>query len=105
MELMRLLKCSSVNAGLILLLVASALGGNSSEDADLVRDIQDNLIAPCCWTQAISQHESGVSEEMREEVRTMVAAGMDREEILDHFVARYGERILAATEVFTNACP
>ena len=25
----------------------------------------------------------------------MVAAGMSREEILDHFVARYGERILA----------
>ena len=32
---------------------------------------------------------------MREEVKGMVAAGMSREAILDHYVAQYGERILA----------
>lgn len=64
-------------------------------DSEMVRDIEDHLIAPCCWNQPISQHESPISEQMREEVRTMVAAGMTREEIMDHFVALHGERVLA----------
>ena len=80
---------------IILFLAAAVFGEDDGQDTSLVRDIEDHLIAPCCWTQPISQHESGVSEQMREEVRTMVASGMSREAIMDHFVARYGERILA----------
>jgi cytochrome c-type biogenesis protein CcmH len=82
---------------LILCLIGAvaASGADSVSDAELVRDIEDHLIAPCCWTQPISEHESGIAEQMREEVRTMVAAGESRDEILDHFVAQYGERILA----------
>lgn len=80
---------------LIFFLTAAVCAADDGTNAALVRDIEDHLIAPCCWTQPISQHESGVSEQMREEVRTMVASGMSREAIMDHFVARYGERILA----------
>ena len=76
---------------------ASAVSGDGGDaDAALIRSIEDNLIAPCCWTQPISEHESDVSDQMRREVRAMVAAGMSREAILDHFVALYGERVLAA---------
>ena len=81
---------------LCLIGAAAASGSDNVSDAELVRDIEDHLIAPCCWTQPISQHESGIAEQMREEVRTMVAAGKSRDEILDYFVAQYGERILAA---------
>jgi len=82
---------------LILCLVGAVavFGADNGSETELVRDIEDHLIAPCCWTQPISQHESGVSEQMREEVLTMVTAGMSRDEILDHFVTQYGERILA----------
>lgn len=80
---------------LILFLPAAVFGEDDGPDAALVKDIEDHLIAPCCWTQPISQHESAVSEQMREEVRTMVASGMSREAIMDHFVAQYGERVLA----------
>ena len=78
-----------------LLWAEAAIGAGNDTDEALVRDIEDHLIAPCCWTQPISEHESAVSEQMREEVRTMVAAGMDREAILDHFVLLHGERVLA----------
>ena len=64
--------------------------------AALVRDIENNLIAPCCWIQPISEHPSEISDLMRAEVRAMVAEGKSRSEILDYYVARYGERILAA---------
>ena len=68
---------------------------DNGADEAMIRDIEDHLIAPCCWTQPISQHESSVAEQMRQEVRSMVSAGMSRREIMDHFVAQYGERILA----------
>jgi cytochrome c-type biogenesis protein CcmH len=80
---------------LCLIGATAASATDNVSDAELVRDIEDHLIAPCCWTQPISQHESGIAEQMREEVRTMVAAGKSRDEILDYFVAQYGERILA----------
>ena len=92
---MRFLKCFSIYSGLVLLLTAAVFGAENDADTAMIRDIEDHLIAPCCWTQPISQHESGVSAQMRNEVRKMVAAGMSREEIMDHFVAQYGERILA----------
>jgi len=68
----------------------------TASQAALVRDIENNLIAPCCWIQPISEHPSEISDIMRMEVREMVAEGKSRDEILDFYVARYGERILAA---------
>jgi cytochrome c-type biogenesis protein CcmH len=62
----------------------------------LIRDIENNLIAPCCWVQPISEHPSEISDFMRAQVRAMVGEGKSRKEILDYFVAQYGERILAA---------
>ena len=67
----------------------------NANDAALIRNIENNLIAPCCWNQPISEHPSEVSDRMRAEVRMMVAQGKSRDEILDYYVAEYGERILA----------
>ncbi len=72
----------------------TAVGGSTQAD-DEARAIEDNLIAPCCWSQPVSQHQSAAAEEIRKGVREMLAGGKSREEILDHFVAIYGERILA----------
>ena len=67
---------------------------NASQDA-LARDIENNLIAPCCWNQPVSEHVSEVSDLIRTDVRNMVAEGKNRKEIMDHYVTLYGERILA----------
>ena len=76
--------------------VSAAAQSLTASQAALVRDIENNLIAPCCWIQPISEHPSEISDIMRMEVREMVAEGKSRDEILDYYVARYGERILAA---------
>jgi cytochrome c-type biogenesis protein CcmH len=68
----------------------------AAEKAREIREIEDNLIAPCCWSQPVSQHYSEEAEQIRNGVSAMVAAGKSREEILNYYVARYGERILAA---------
>jgi cytochrome c-type biogenesis protein CcmH len=82
-------------AAAILLLTIALPGAETNPSSAKVREIEDNLIAPCCWSQPVSQHDSEVSQQIRNEVSAMVAAGKSRDEILDFFVARYGERILA----------
>ena len=82
-----------------MLWIAAALGADDAQVDKKAREIEDNIIAPCCWTQPVSEHYSEVAEKIRKEVHEMVAAGKSRDEILDFFVAQYGERILAAPRV------
>lgn len=79
-----------------MLWIAASLAAENMQLEKVAREIEDNLIAPCCWTQPVSEHPSEVSDRIRKEVREMLAAGKSRDEILDHYVAQYGERILAA---------
>jgi len=72
---------------------ASQLNPGLEEQA---RRIESELIAPCCWTQPVSQHYSEASTQIRAEVRQMLAAGRTEPEVLNAYVARYGERILAS---------
>lgn len=67
--------------------------------ADLEADarrIESRLMAPCCGMNALTDHYSGAAEEMKREIRRMLAAGRTEPEILDFYVARYGDAILAA---------
>ncbi len=57
--------------------------------------IFDELISPCCWTTTVATHGSGAAPRIQAEVRGMVSRGMSEREILDHYVAQFGERILA----------
>jgi len=82
---------------LILLLAAGA--GASQPDADAVetsaRHLEARLIAPCCWRQPLSMHDSEPARVMKEEIRRDLASGKTEEEILAAYEARYGLRILA----------
>ena len=79
----------------LLISAVICLGADDKQIADKAREIENNLIAPCCWSQPVSEHYSEVAEQIRNEVRAMVAAGKSRDEIMDYYVSRYGERILA----------
>jgi cytochrome c-type biogenesis protein CcmH len=78
-----------------MLWLAVSIGADNAQIDKKAREIEDNLIAPCCWTQPVSEHYSEVAEKIRKEVHEMVAAGKSRDEILDYYAAEYGERILA----------
>lgn len=56
--------------------------------------LANELVAPCCWKEALAQHRSPAADEARAEFRTLVAEGRSEAEIRDWFVAKYGERIL-----------
>lgn len=59
------------------------------------RQIETMLIAPCCWMQPVSQHQSQASDEVKEQIRVLLATGKTRQQVLDAFVVQYGPRILA----------
>jgi cytochrome c-type biogenesis protein CcmH len=63
------------------------------------RQIETMLIAPCCWSQPVSQHQSQASEDVKQEIRALLAAGKSRQQVLDAFVEQYGQRILVEPRV------
>jgi cytochrome c-type biogenesis protein CcmH len=60
----------------------------------LVDDLTHALIAPCCWTASVAEHGSGQAPVLEAQIRRMVADGMTREAILQHYIDEFGERIL-----------
>lgn len=76
-------------------------GSTASAQADLdrqVKDIEAALICQCGCTMVVNVCECGTAEEMRAEIREALLAGKTRKQILDDYVARYGETVLAAPE-------
>jgi cytochrome c-type biogenesis protein CcmH len=61
---------------------------------DATRRIQERFVAPCCWQENLALHQSPAADEMRAEVSSLVQSGKSESEIVDYYVARYGERIL-----------
>jgi cytochrome c-type biogenesis protein CcmH len=78
--------------------VASTLFAAQPPTADAfereAREIETMLMAPCCWSQPVSQHQSQASEEVKQQIRALLASGKNRQEVLNAFVAQYGQRIL-----------
>jgi cytochrome c-type biogenesis protein CcmH len=58
--------------------------------------IYRTLMCPVCPSETINQSQVPLALQMRQRVRDMLAEGASRGEINDHFIARYGEEVLAA---------
>lgn len=67
----------------------------SPEKEKIADRIFNELIAPCCWTTTVATHGSGAAPRIQAEVRQMLSQGRTYQQILDHYVELYGERILA----------
>ena len=52
------------------------------------------LVAPCCWSQQVSVHQSAAAAEIKTEIRDALRAGRSRRQIVDAYVTEYGPRIL-----------
>ncbi len=66
------------------------------QQESLAQKIDGELIAPCCWTQTVAEHESDAAEQIKAQTRDMVAQGKSEAEIFNQYVAQYGEKILAS---------
>ena len=68
----------------------------TAEQEAVARRLDQTFIAPCCFANTLAEHRSPVAEELRQELRSMLAGGATETQVVDAFVAEYGERILAA---------
>jgi cytochrome c-type biogenesis protein CcmH len=59
------------------------------------REIYDLIMCPLCAGQTIAQSNNETSSQMRDLVLKKLSNGETKEEILQYFESRYGERILA----------
>ncbi|MFI5398659.1 MAG: cytochrome c-type biogenesis protein CcmH [Candidatus Binatia bacterium] len=76
--------------------VAQAPPPLTPEQEAIARRLDGMFIAPCCFINTLAEHRSPVAEQLRQELRTMLAGGATETQVVDAFVAKYGERILAA---------
>jgi cytochrome c-type biogenesis protein CcmH len=70
-----------------------AAASPASREAE-ARRLEQELMAPCCWSQQVSVHSSPAAERIRADIRVRLAAGETRQHILDAYVAEYGQAIL-----------
>ncbi len=83
-----------LNWTLVALLFAAPPSPDAAALEREARQIETMLIAPCCWMQQVSEHQSEASDEVKRQIRALLAAGNTRQQVLDAFVAQYGRRIL-----------
>jgi len=74
----------------IISLLCALLWANNQEE--LILDIERSLMATCCWSGTVYDHGNS---EMEAEIENLVKAGKTKEDVIDHFVNKHGERVLA----------
>ncbi|MXZ13532.1 MAG: cytochrome c-type biogenesis protein CcmH [Candidatus Dadabacteria bacterium] len=87
----------ALSAGLFLSL-ASFIAFNVNADTleDQIADISGELMCPVCEGQSVAESNAQLARDMRAVIKTKLLEGNSREEIIDYFVASYGETILAS---------
>lgn len=76
------------------LFVAHAAAADTDPERE-ARELERMLIAPCCFSQQVSEHNSPAAGEARKDIRARLARGETRQQILDAYVAQYGKHVLA----------
>jgi cytochrome c-type biogenesis protein CcmH/NrfF len=71
-----------------------ANGETADEQKARIARLGDAVLAPCCYTEAVSRHQSEIALKMRLEIASWVAAGRTDQEILGDYVQQYGAKVL-----------
>ena len=61
------------------------------EQEQRFRVLLDELRCPKCQNQSLADSDAGIAQDMRARVEIMIKAGKSNDEIVDYFVARYGD--------------
>jgi cytochrome c-type biogenesis protein CcmH len=82
----------SIMALVVMVLLPVAAHADSLDDG--VRRVALQLQCPVCEGETVADSPSGLAADMRSVIRTKLAAGEPDQQILDEFVASYGDGIL-----------
>lgn len=87
---MRYLRFVAAALFLFTLTVAPALA-DSEVDA-----VAQNIMCQCGCTMVLNTCECGTAEQLRGEIKAMLAEGKTQQQVLDYYVGKYGEKVLSA---------
>ena len=79
----------------VLSLTFGSLLANPSAEDDRLQRLYRSFMAPCCWRQNLTVHQSPEAEQLRSAIASMVAAGRSDDEIRAELISRYSVRILS----------
>lgn len=85
-----------VTALLMLLLTGCFNSSNELTIEERAQALDKQLICPICPTETLDQSQVQLAKQMKDMVRERLNGGASEKEILDFFVSRYGEDVLAA---------
>lgn len=87
----------AVLAWILVLGVIAVMGTNArAQSQPGAAALESRLYAPCCYNGTLDVHESELARELRKEIQARLARGEASDAIQADFVARYGDRVLAA---------
>ncbi|MEO8594309.1 MAG: cytochrome c-type biogenesis protein CcmH [Candidatus Solibacter sp.] len=75
-------------------LSSGAYAGAVEEPRARVQRLEKAVLAPCCYTETVGQHQSEIAVQMRVEIAKWVGQGRTDQEILDTYASRYGAKVL-----------
>lgn len=75
--------------------VAAAASASAPTVEQEARELEQRLLAPCCWKGTLDVHESQPAAALRKEIRTRLAAGESVSAVEASLIARHGEKIRA----------
>lgn len=81
---------------LAIALLPGCLGASAPSLEERAQDLERSLMCPICEGQTIYESQSALSVQIKSNIREQLAQGKTREQIIQFYVERYGERILAA---------
>jgi cytochrome c-type biogenesis protein CcmH len=87
---MRIMRIVVVLAFLIAFTAMPALADGIADE------IGANLMCQCGCTMVLATCECGTAEQMRTEIVGMIDKGQTKDDILNYYVGKYGEKVLAA---------
>lgn len=90
-----------IAVALFFLGAGAAFAGYGQDDPRLEK-LYGSYIAPCCWRENLSTHDSPTADALRARIHTHVEQGMTDEQIKAVLVNDYGARILALPEGSTR---
>jgi cytochrome c-type biogenesis protein CcmH len=85
----------AVVSGLLLMVSVRAQQGQPRQPTDNeVNAVAKKLYCPVCPNTPLDVCETKACQDWRAQIRDQLAAGWDEKQIIDYFVAQYGERVL-----------
>src|SRR5512143_3762526 len=91
----KILLMLAVVTTLLLATVIVALAQGKTPTDDEVNAIAKKLYCPVCPNTPLDVCETKACEDWRAQIRDQLANGWTEQQIIDYFVAQYGERVLA----------